>query len=115
MRNQLAAYTAALNRYDLDAVKEMFAENAIYISPGINSVIHGRDAIITAFRAYFADHPNQVNVDKNVRLINPTNIQSDWSLTATNLRTGKSVSRKGLQVITFNDKQQIALIQVLDF
>ena len=114
MKERLAAYTAALNRYDLSAVEEMFAEDAVYISPGLHEALHGRAAIMAAFRIYFADHIDQANVDKNVRMINATDIQSDWSLTATNARTGEIVSRKGTQVMTFNSEDRIALIQVLD-
>ena len=115
MKQRLAAYTAALNRYDLRAVKNMFAENAAYVSPGLNGEIEGRAAIMAAFKTYFAEHVEQVNVDKNVSQISPIKVQSNWSLTATNKRTRKPVARKGLQVITFNAAGLIAFIQVLDF
>ena len=115
MKQRLAAYTAALNRYDLHAVENMLAENAVYVSPGLKGKITGRAAIMTAFKTYFAEHVEQVNVDKNVSQISPIKVQSNWSLTATNKRTGKPVARKGLQVITFNDAGLIAFIQVLDF
>ena len=67
------------------------------------------------FHVYFADHKDQVNVDRHIRMISTKDVQSDWSLTATNARTGEAVSRKGTQVVTFNGEGKIALIQVLDF
>ncbi len=115
MKHKLAADTAALNRYDLEAVAEMFAENAIYISEGTGGARQGRDAIIKAFKTYFSLHGDQVNVDHNVRQISATQLQSDWSLTATNQRTGQVVRRKGLQAITFNNAGLIERIQVFDF
>ena len=117
MRNPaalLAEYTAALNRYDLDAVENMFANNAVYMSPGLGGEITGRNAIMQAFRAYFADHRDQVNVDWNVKLIENKKIQSAWSLTATNVRTSEAVSRQGSQVMTFDGEDRIARVQVLD-
>ena len=110
----LAEYTAALNRYDLDAVENMFAENAVYASPGLGGEIAGRSAIMQAFRAYFADHTDQVNVDWNVKVIGNKKIQSAWSLTVTNARTGETVSRQGSQVMTFDVEDRIARVQVLD-
>ena len=115
MKEILAAYTAALNRYDFTAVENLFAENAIYMSSGFRGELHGRVAIMAAFRAYFAGHTNQVNEDKHVRVIGAKLIQSDWSLTATNSVTGEYVRRKGTQVVTFNNEGRIALIQVLEF
>jgi hypothetical protein len=115
MIDQVASYTAALNRFDFDAVAQMFAENAIYISSGLHGAFHGRSAIMAAFREYFADHPDQVNVDKHLKRVGPNDVQSDWTLTATNARTGKTVSRKGIQVFTFNDAGLIQVVQVMDF
>ncbi len=110
----LAEYTSALNRYDLDAVETMFAENAVYVSPGLNGEITGRNAIMQAFRAYFADHTAQVNVDWNVKIIGNKKIQSDWSLAATNAHTRQTVSRQGSQVMTFDGEDRIVRVQVLD-
>ena len=115
MIDRVAAYTAALNRFDFDAVAQMFAENAIYISSGLHGGFHGRSDIMAAFREYFTDHPDQVNIDKHLKRVGPNDVQSDWTLTATNARTGKAVSRKGIQVFTFNDDGQIQAIQVMDF
>ena len=115
MKQRLAAYTAALNRYDLDAVESMFAENAIYSSSGFHNALHGRVAIMTEFRGYFAEHTDQVNEDTHVRINGANVVQSDWSFTATKSNTGEKISRKGTQVMTFSDQGRIALIQVFDF
>jgi ketosteroid isomerase-like protein len=115
MIEKVVAYTNALNRLDLDAVERMFAENAIYISSGMDGAYHGRSSIMAAFRAYFANHPDQVNFDKHLKRVGPNDVQSDWMLTATNAQTGKRISRKGIQVITFNEAGLIQVVQVMDF
>jgi ketosteroid isomerase-like protein len=115
MIEKVAAYTAALNRYDLEAVGQMFAENAIYISSGLDGAYQGRSAIIAAFRSYFADHTDQINQDKHLKRIGPKDVQSDWVLVTTDKRSGKQVSRHGIQVFTFNDEGLIQVVQVMDF
>ena len=108
MKQRLAAYTAALNRYDLSAVEEMFAEDAIYISPGLHGAIHGRAAIIAAFRSYFAEHVDQVNVDEDARALAAHTLQARWRL-----ESSKS-KRSGKQIINFNAEGEIQRIEVLD-
>ena len=108
MKQRLAAYTAALNRYDLSAVEEMFAEDAIYISPGLHGAIHGRAAIIAAFRSYFAEHVDQVNVDEDARALDAHTLQARWRL-----ESSKS-KRSGKQIINFNAEGEIQRIEVLD-
>ena len=108
MKQRLAAYTAALNRYDLSAVEEMFAEDAIYISPGLHGAIHGRAAIIGAFRSYFAEHVDQVNVDEDARALDAHTLQARWRL-----ESSKS-KRSGKQIINFNAEGEIQRIEVLD-
>ena len=108
MKDLLAAYTAALNRYDLDAVAEMFAENAIYISPGLNATLHGRTGIMDAFRAYFAEHADQVNVDEDVHVLDANTLQARWRL-----QSSKS-KRSGTQIIRFDGRGKIKRIEVRD-
>ena len=108
MKKRLADYTAALNRYDLSAVEEMFAEDAIYISPGLHGAIHGRAAIIAAFRSYFAEHVDQVNVDEDARALDAHTLQARWRL-----ESSKS-KRSGKQIINFNAEGEIQRIEVLD-
>ena len=108
MKQRLAAYTAALNRYDLDAVAEMFAESAVYVSPGLNGEIKGRAAIMAAFRSYFAEHADQVNVDEDARVLDANTLQAHWRL-----ESSKS-KRSGKQIINFNAEGEIQRIEVRD-
>ena len=105
---RLAKYTAALNRYDLDAVEQMFAEGAVYVSPGLNGAISGRAAIMKAFQAYFTQLTDQVNVDEDVRQLDQHTLEASWRL-----QSSKS-TRSGRQRITFNAEGRIARIEVVD-
>ena len=104
----LADYTAALNRYDFNAVESMFAESAVYVSPGLNGEIKGRAAIMAAFRSYFAEHADQVNIDEDVRALDANTLQARWRL-----ESSKS-KRSGMQIINFNAEGEIQRIAVLD-
>jgi hypothetical protein len=105
---RLAEYTAALNRYDLDAVEQMFAEGAVYLSTGVGGEIKGRAAIMDAFRAYFAQHADQVNVDEDVRQLDEHTLEARWRLISSRS------NRSGMQRITFGDEGMIARIEVAD-
>ena len=108
MKKRLADYTAALNRYDLSAVEEMFAEDAVYISPGLHGALHGRAAIRAAFHSYFAEHADQVNFDEGARALDAHTLQARWRL-----ESSKS-KRSGKQIIDFNAEGEIQRIEVLD-
>ena len=60
----LRRYHTALNAYDARTVAPMFAVDAVYVSPGVDGRIAGRDAIIAAFTRYFAEHPDQHAIDE---------------------------------------------------
>ena len=104
----LADYTAALNCYDLETVENMFSESAVYVSPGLNGEIKGRAAIRAAFRRYFAEHPDQVNVDEEARALDAHTLQARWRL-----ESSKS-KRSGNQIINFNAEGRIQRIEVRD-
>ena len=111
MRNLVALlddYTAALNRHDLETVENMFSESAVYLSPGLNGEIKGRAAIMAAFRRYFAEHPDQVNVDEDVRVLDENTLQTRWRLASSKSK------RSGKQIINFNAEGEIQRIEVRD-
>ncbi len=108
MKERLAAYTAALNRYDLDAVEQVFAEDAVYVSPGLGGEFNGRAAIVAAFRDYFRQHTDQVNTDEDVRQVGEHTLQSRWRLQSS------SSNRSGRQRIMFNTDGLISRIDVND-
>ena len=110
----LKRYHAALNDYDERTVKAMFAADAIYVSPGVKGRIVGRDAIIAAFTAYFAEHPDQAAIDEVVTRVAPDAVKSVWKLEATARSTGQRVTRRGTQTVTFDADGLIAHVEVTD-
>lgn len=110
----LQRYHAALNHYDERTVKAMFAEDAIYVSPGVNGAIAGREAIIAAFTAYFAEHPDQAAIDEAVTLVASDAVHSVWKLEATAHSTGQRVTRRGTETVTFDANGLIRHVEVSD-
>ena len=110
----LNAYHAALNAFDLATVKSMFAEDAIYVSPRLNGQITGRAAIMEAMEKYFAEFADQVSVDENIHHLDEFNAQADWRLQATSSLTGKSITRRGSEVIRFDSNGLIQRVDVID-
>jgi len=110
----LRRYHEALNRYDEATVKAMFAPDAVYVSPGVNGRIAGRDAIIAAFTAYFAEHPDQHAVDESVVPAGDLGVRSVWALAATARSTGRRVTRRGTETVTFGADGLIRHVEVTD-
>ena len=108
MKARLAQYTTALNRNDLGAVADMFAEDAVYISPGVGGEINGRAAIMAAFGDYFRQHTDQVNTDEDVQQVDEHTLQSGWRLKSSNS------SRSGIQRMVFTAAGLITRIEVED-
>ena len=104
----LAAYTDACNRFDMDAIEQMFVEDAVYASPGLAHEMRGRTAIMSAFRAYFKEHNEQVSEDHDIKITAPRIIENRWSLHS----LGKE--RHGWQRIEFNPSGKITRIDVND-
>ena len=111
---RLLAYTAALNRFDFDTVEALFAPDAVYVSAGVGGTIVGRQAIMLAFKVYFAEHPDQVNEDSNIQLLGPNAIKADWKLRATNIKSGMHIQRRGTQIVSFDAQGKIVRIEVFD-
>lgn len=107
-------YHAALNVYDAATVAPMFAEHAVYVSPGVNGRLEGRERIIAAFSAYFAEHPDQHAVDEAIEQLGPLRARSHWRLDATSASTGKAVRRRGIETVTFNAAGLILAVEVED-
>lgn len=110
----LRRYHAALNRYDAEEVRAFFAADAIYVSPGLEGAVEGRDKIIAAFSAYFAEHPDQQASDDDVISTGPLTARALWRLAATSQSTGKPYVRQGVETITFTDAGLIARVEVED-
>ena len=104
----LADYTTALNRYDLGVVADMFAEDAVYVSPGVGGEINGGVAIMSAFKDYFRQHTDQVNRDEDVQQVDENTLQARWHLKFSNS------SRSGIQRMVFTAAGLITRIEVED-
>ena len=110
----VASYHKALNRYDAEEVRRFFAPDARYVSPGVNGAISGRDAIIAAFSAYFAEHPDQHAVDESIVVLSPRAARSVWRLAATSASTGEPYERRGTETVTFDEEGLIVSVVVED-
>lgn len=107
-------YHEALNAYDEATVKAMFAPGAVYISKGVNGRIEGRDAILAAFTAYFREHPDQHAEDEGVEILSPTRVRFAWRLEATSASTGRRVTRRGVETVTYDAEGLISHVEVTD-
>jgi ketosteroid isomerase-like protein len=108
------AYHDALNAFDMRAVEGMFAEDIVYISPSMKSDIKGRAALLLMFRKYFAEFSDQVSRDTKIEVLDSNTVKSTWHLDATSGITGLKNRRRGEETIHFNNKGQIARVEVKD-
>ena len=107
-------YHAALNAYEAAEVAAMFSAVAVYASPGVNGRIEGRDAIIAAFSAYFAEHPDQRAEDEEITHVGPHEARAVWRLQATARSTGQRVTRRGIETVRFDAQGLILSVEVED-
>jgi uncharacterized protein (TIGR02246 family) len=110
----LKEYHAALNNFDLDRVEHMFAEDAVYVSAGLNGMLFGRPAIMKAMRAYFNQYTDQISIDESIEVLTPNSARSKWRLSATHVATRQETNRKGTEVISFYNNGLINKIEVTD-
>lgn len=110
----LRRYHAALQPFDADTVRTMFAADAVYLSPGVNGRIEGRDAILAAFSAYFAEYPDQRAEDDLIEPLSPTGARAHWRLVATSRSTGRLVERRGIETVAFDAAGLIERVEVED-
>ena len=110
----LHKYHAALNANDLEKVSAMFADDAVYVSPGLNGEIKGRAAIMQSMRSYFAEFADQISTDESVTLTAPFTVRSFWYLKATSNKTGNASERRGSEFVTFNEESLIIRVEVSD-
>ena len=106
-------YHAALNGFDLDAAEQMFSKDAEYHSPGVGG-LHGRNAIMVAFRRYFAEYSDQVASDDRLYLLSPGTVRAEWCLRATSRITGQVSIRRGNETVHFDSQGLIRRIDVED-
>jgi uncharacterized protein (TIGR02246 family) len=109
----LARYHAALDSLDFDALAEMFAPDAVYVSNGVGS-LKGRDEIIAAFREYFGRYAHEESVDTRVEEAGPFTVRSHWRLVARDKEGDRHVRRSGVETIWFDPDGRIISVMVDD-
>lgn len=106
-------YHAAINALDFEALAGFFTTDAVYASSGIGEIA-GREAILDAFKAYFASYPDQVAEDDLIEELSPQSARSFWRLAATHNKTGEVSRRSGEEVILFDASGKILRVTVQD-
>ncbi|MGN8019249.1 nuclear transport factor 2 family protein [Phyllobacterium sp. 22229] len=106
-------YHSAINALDFEAIAGLFATDAVYASSGIGEIA-GRQAILEAFKAYFAVYPDQVAEDDLIEQLSPRSAKSVWRLVATHNGTGEVSRRSGEEVILFDEAGKILRVTVQD-
>ncbi len=109
----LARYHADLNALDWSRIATAFAPDATYVSHGVGALA-GREAILSAFRAWFAEYPDQVAVDEAIESTGPLTARAVWRLSATSAITGLHLERRGTETAEFDPEGRITRIEVTD-
>ena len=107
----LSAYHSALDRLDFQALKKMFAPDAVYVSAGVGS-LKGRARIIAAFRDYFEVNEHRGSVDTHIEALDAVSARSRWRLTADDRDTGETLRREGIETVWFRDDGRIVSVIV---
>lgn len=108
----LRRYHDALEVRDFGLIEGMMAPDAVYVSAGTGGQVDGRDAILNAFRTYFARFTDQVSRDISVERLSPVSARAQWTLTATDGTSGETVERRGVETLTLDDLGRIARVEV---
>lgn len=110
----LKTYHAAIDVLDFAAIEACFAPDAEYVSDGVGAISVGRDAILKAFRGYFACYGDQVSKDEQVAALSPRSAWSRWRLEATHAVSGARLVRSGEETVTFDADGRIMRVEVKD-
>jgi ketosteroid isomerase-like protein len=110
----LKTYHAAIDVLDFAAIEACFAPDAEYVSDGVGAISVGRDAILKAFRGYFACYGDQVSKDEQVAALSPRSAWSRWRLEATHAVSGARLARSGEETVTFDADGRIMRVEVKD-
>lgn len=109
----MVAYHAALERRDFNYIGAVLAQDAVYQSKGLGPV-NGKAAILAAMQNYFAKHPDHRAWDTSVKEEGRLVASCTWQLQATDAVSGKSVSRRGNERVSFDAKGRIISVEVED-
>ncbi|WP_395447366.1 nuclear transport factor 2 family protein [Aminobacter sp. UC22_36] len=110
----LKSYHAAIDVLDFAAIAACFAPDAEYVSDGVGAISVGRDAILEAFRGYFACYGDQVSKDEQVAALSPRSAWSRWRLEATHAVSGARLIRSGEETVYFDADGRIMRVEVKD-
>lgn len=110
----LAAFHSAIGKLDFSAIESMLASDARYVSIKVGA-LEGREAIIAAFRRYFAEYPDQVAQDDLIERISPLSARAVWHVSATSSTTGLPLERHGEETIGFDAAGRVISVDVTDY
>ena len=110
----LKTYHAAIDVLDFAAIEACFAPDACYVSDGVGDAVVGRDAIMAAFRGYFACYGDQISKDEQVVALSQHSAWSRWRLEATHAVSGVRLVRSGEETVTFDVDGRIMRVEVKD-
>jgi hypothetical protein len=111
---RIVIFHEAINGMDIEDMRPFFAENAVWTSDGVGSLV-GRDAILAGIKQYFADYPDQKAVNHRVETLTPLSGRAVWSVRATHATSGKALVREGEETITFNEDGEVVSVDVTDY
>jgi hypothetical protein len=106
-------FHAAISALDFAAIEDFLTEDATYSSGKIGGR-KGRSDIMSAFRRYFSEYPDQVAEDSLIEPLSAVSARSIWDLTATSALTGELLRRQGEEIITFDQSGRIVSVHVID-
>ncbi|WEZ84118.1 nuclear transport factor 2 family protein [Rhizobium sp. 32-5/1] len=110
----LIRYHDAINALDFAAIEAFFVDNATYSSGKIGAV-EGKAVILSGFRRYFDEYPDQVARDSLVETVSRNAARAVWHLEATSTITGERLVRDGEETITFDADGRILKVEVTDY
>jgi len=108
----LRDFHEATNEQDFPRLEVMFAPDVVYVSGGVGGRIEGRDAVMAAFRTYFAEYPDQTAEDIALERLSDISARSQWRLTGASTKTGQRRERAGFETITIDAKGLIVRVDV---
>lgn len=105
------AYVALSNAHRLEFIRAMFDERAVYHSAHVGEFA-GRDAIAEMMNGFFSRFPDVHWDAVNYRSVESGCVTFEFSMTATEKATGKSIERTGVETVAFNENGLIRRLEV---
>lgn len=105
------AYVALSNAHALRLIEAMFADEAIYASANVGE-FHGRAAIVTMMKAFFAKYPDVHWQGSNYHSVSANSVRFDFVMFGTEHPSGAAMERSSSEALTFAGDGAITRIDV---